>query len=223
MSELYKWRRLNSIPELPGIYGWYYQPIIGRRDIQVMVKTIRRMKSQHQLIEARQKISSFLQNHVFSYFDETPYHADLKGPLKPRYTGELSHQSAISNALVERIVQNPDMMHYINRVLKNSTPYLSSPIYIGISSNVRRRVLSHQAMIQSGVESPNKDYHNLDLSNSHKERDQSFAAEVCRRNMDPTNLYVAIELVEEFAESDKAPIEAENLLNRINYPVLGRN
>lgn len=188
-----------------------------------MVETIQQLKLEDQLKDARESVSSFLQKHVFSYFDETPYHAELRGPLKPHYTGELEHQPSISKALVNRIIHNPDMLYYIDRVLKDSTPYLSSPIYIGISSNVRQRVMSHQTMIQNDVDFPNRDYNNADISHSQKDRDQSFAAEVCRRNMDPTNLYVAIELVEEFVESDKAPIEAENLLNRINYPVLGRN
>ena len=44
--------------------------------------------------------------------------------------------------------------------------------------------------------------------------------EVCRRNILPAQLFVVINIIK---DNGKRYIDLENILNRIHYPLLGRN
>jgi hypothetical protein len=96
----------------------------------------------------------------------------------------------------------------------NSVPNFSSPMYIGMSGNVHRRIQEHRSLIRK--------YSSVSQSKTYEtsNRDQSFAARLCSRGIPQNQLVVFVNIID---VSDDSYIDIENILNRIHYPLLGRN
>ena len=89
----------------------------------------------------------------------------------------------------------------------------SSPIYIGMADNLRARLLKHKGLIES--------FKNRSFVNEEQDdRDSNFAFRVVSREMLTKNLVVSVKYID---SADRLHRPIENLMNRINYPVLGRN
>lgn len=206
---IYRWNELSKIPSQQGVYAWYYVPEITDFDLQSAIEKIRNDPDQ-----AEHVISTFLYDFIFKYFQEEPYKASLFGTLKPKYEGLIDHKPELSKSLVERIIESPDRLNTIREVLVKSVPNFSSPMYIGMSGNVHRRIQEHQSLIRK--------YSSLSQSKTHEasNRDQSFAVRLCSRGIPPNQLVVFVNIID---VSDDSYIDIENILNRIHYPLLGRN
>lgn len=209
---LFKWEEVGDVPSKPGIYAWYYELTITLYDINRVTEQVTSYRDAGDLLKAENLINKFLHDFVFQYFAEDPYRASIGGPLKPKYEGKLKHISETSDALISRIVENPERLHTIREILSGSVPTFGSPIYIGMSSNLRRRISTHKRLITK--------LRSTESANFGTERDQSFAHRVAERDLIPTRLRVA---VKELSSSESEYVDAENILNRINFPILGRN
>lgn len=209
---LYQWATIGHIPEASGVYAWYYLVDITDRDIQVAIDRLRVSVDAGDDAEARASVVAFFQRFVFRFFEEEPYVASIRGALKPHYRGELPHRpSELSSQFVDRIVDDPERLWTLQKVLRQSVPLFASPIYIGMSQNLRKRVGAHVKLVEQQREGGGV---------RGNDPDSNFARRVVEREMAPSRLRVAITVI----ESDIAEyLDAENILNRINYPILGRN
>ncbi|MER9700761.1 hypothetical protein [Mesorhizobium sp. M0146] len=116
--------------------------------------------------------------------------------------------------MLDRIVEEPARLATIRQVLEASAPHFASPIYIGMSEKLRLRLKRHKALIEKYGELP-------DIALSEEEqRDQSFAREVRARNIPPSRLFVVATVI---SGPPGTYVDIENILNRIHYPLLGRN
>lgn len=222
----YPWNQITNIPVKPGVYAWYYLPEITDYDLHNTIEKLNTLKEKADLELASELVQDFLYKNIFRYFEEEPYNASLTGALKPKYEGKLEHKPSISQSLIERIVEIPERLATIKKVLEVSAPDFASPLYIGMSNKLGKRLKAHQKLIEK-YRSENLSEDRPQVLNSVKIRenqefyDKSFALEVCRRNIPPSRLFVIVNILDE--EIDKNYLDIENILNRIHYPLLGRN
>ncbi|MEJ6782150.1 hypothetical protein [Aminobacter sp. Piv2-1] len=210
----YSWHEIGDVPAKPGVYAWYYTPEITSFDLERITADVATLKASVSSAAAKEAVRAFLYDSVFKYFREQPYSAHLRGPLKPRYEGRIEHMPTLSESLLDRIVEEPARLVTIREVLEVSAPHFASPIYIGMSERLRARLKRHKVLIEKYGELP-------DIGSSEEEqRDQSFAREVRSRNIPPSRLFVVATVI---AGPPGTYIDIENILNRIHYPLLGRN
>lgn len=210
----YSWHEIGDIPAQPGVYAWYYTPEITAFDLERVMADILSHKASGSRDAAKEAVRMFLDDNIFSYFREKPYFAHLRGALKPRYDGTIEHKPTLSESLIDRIVDEPMRLSTIREVLEGSAPHFASPIYIGMSEKLRIRLRRHKSLIEKYGELPNLD------ASEEDQRDQSFAREVRSRNIPPTRLFVVVKVI---TGAPGSYVDIENILNRIHYPLLGRN
>jgi hypothetical protein len=211
---IYSWQEIADVPMSPGVYAWYYTPEITSFDLDRVTSELKATKAAEGSAAAKEKASVFLEETVFRYFKERPYNAELSGPLKPRYEGQMEHRPALSDTLLDRIVEEPSRLTTIRDVLEASAPNFASPIYIGMSEKLRVRLSRHKSLIEKYGELP------AHGGSAEEQRDQSFAREIRARSIPPTRLLVVTKVI---SGPIRAYVDIENILNRIHYPLLGRN
>lgn len=218
---IFQWQEISDIPKKPGVYAWYFSPEITDFDLAETIRKIISLKLDNNNSSAEEIIHRFLSDNIFRYFQEDPYEASLCGPMKPRYSGTLSHQPTLSKSLIDRILEEPERLKSIKLVLERSAPHFASPLYIGMAEKLGRRLMQHKKLIeryrnelttQEGWGLRTKDI---------EETDHSFALEICRREILPSRLFVVVTVFNN--QSQKEYVDIENILNRIHYPLLGRN
>lgn len=209
--ELIKFDQISDIylKDQSGIYAWYYKVSLGDKDIKDLLESMEG-KSHNENIEL---VRGFLNRHFYQYFKESNYQATIKGKLMPHFEGQLMHVDQGSNSLIYNIVDKPEALWEIKHFLSKLSVDLSSPIYIGMADSLRSRLKIHKELIEK-FKGENV------VSDSFEDRDHNFAARVVSRKMLVKNLYVSVRYVD---SSIKLHNLLENLINRINYPVLGRN
>ena len=216
----YGWTELSSVPNVPGIYAWYYVPEFTERDLQETINEIRELTARGASAEAERVLNEFLHRRLFRVFAEEPYQVRIRGPLKPTYEGDIEHQMpTLTRRFVDRVLEDPSRLATIKEVLETTAPEFSSPIYIGMSERLQERLAQHRNLIhryrarQLNIEDSTEIESELKL-------DKSFALQVVRRSLVPTRLFVFVQTIE---DDGSMYINIENLLNRICYPILGRN
>jgi hypothetical protein len=212
----FQWHTIGRVVALPGIYAWYYKPQLSDHDIEAL----RAQVSVLSLEDAATRVRDFLKRHIFDPLADGPFSATIGGALKPTYEGDLHVRTAVSEDLVARIAANPERLRQLKSVLEVSAPEFSSPIYIGMAMSLRRRLERHKALICRLKDSADS---LADLDQPSEEDDQrthSFAQEVVRRQLDVNRLIVVIKQVNVITDEYK---DAENILNRLNFPICGRN
>ena len=217
----YWWTEISSVPQKPGVYAWYYLPEITDFDLQQTIDQIKVYRDKGNVKAALETVEIFLESSLFRYFQEEPYQAVLRGSLKPKYEGCLEHKPELSGKLVERVVEEPERLITIKQVLEKSAPDFASPMYIGMSDNLGGRLKRHKKLIEkySSQFFSQSSLQQIDTQET-ENRDESFAMRICSRSIPPTRLFVTINILEDVG---KRYVDIENILNRIHYPLLGRN
>jgi len=206
------WSEIDLAPETPGVYAWYSRLVISKADIDSVINRIHEAKRRGEM-QARAEVEDALDQFIFSPYRETPYQVALRGQLKPKFSGEINHEPSKSESLVGRLASSPERFWTVSEVLKSAAPWFTAPLYIGMAINVRSRLKQHRNKI---VELRDLQGHgSIDDT-----AEAGFANQVVARNFDPTNLFVHIaEVNVDTGEHN----DLENILNRINYPIFGRN
>lgn len=206
------WSEIDLAPETPGVYAWYSRLVISKADIDAIVRRVNAAKQLGNM-KAREEVEDALDRFIFGPYRETPYQVALRGQLKPKFSGEVAHEPSRSESLVGRLAANPERFRAISDILKTAAPWFTAPLYIGMAINLRSRLKQHRNKI---VELRDLQGHGAvdDVAEA------GFANQVVARNFDPTNLFVHVaEVNVETGEHN----DLENILNRINYPIFGRN
>ena len=221
-QQRYQWHELNLVPERAGIYSWYYRIDLSNKDIDACIKKVENSEEE----KKPNAIKDFLKKRIFDHYKESPYQVSLTGKLKPPYEGKVESQVEITEGLVARICEDPSRLHKLKEVLRTSIPIFASPIYIGVTKNLLKRLLQHQNLIKKFLDS--KEFHDLNKPEFISEgvdeelkRDLNFAQEVTNiRKLVISNLEV---WTFDLPIDEKILYDLENILNRINYPLCGRN
>jgi hypothetical protein len=218
----FRFSEVAGAPNTPGVYSWYYRIELTDKDIAKCVEDVELEPSQ----EARDElVRVFLETHLFRYYQEVPYFIALSGQLKPRYEGFVAHHSDVSPSLIRRLSEAPNNLYDLKKTLRLAIPLFASPIYIGVATRLRERLLQHVRLIdqlQNLRASAVEDIHSVPTGATEDEdSDHKFAYEVSMvRGFRPSSLIVN---TLELPVNDSIRYELENVLNRINYPLCGRN
>lgn len=217
----FRFSEVANAPETPGVYAWYYRIDLTDKDIANCIEEVELELSPE---EREAIVKRFLETHLFRYYKEMPYLVDLTGPLKPRYKGAIDHNIDISETLVKRLAAEPNNLLELKRMLKLTVPMFASPIYIGVATRLRDRLRQHVRLIdalQNLKASAVGDGFQVPAGDTDDDRDHKFAYEVAMtRGFRSSNLIVN---TLELPVTDTIRYDLENILNRINYPLCGRN
>lgn len=208
------WADLTSAPTAPGIYAWYYSPQITDYDLENAIKGLTE-KSKVSRAEAERSAKTLLDERIFKQFREEPYRAVVEGPLKPTYNGVLEQTSEVSAGLVSRLVEDPERLRFLRDILNQSAPMFASPLYIGMSVNLRVRLGRHKSLIEKYRGTVARE------TIGQRSSDAGFAWQVAKRQIPPDRLFVFTCIIG--SEDENTAIDIENVLNRLYYPILGRN
>jgi asparagine synthetase B (glutamine-hydrolysing) len=208
------WSEIAKAPDRAGIYAWYFRPELTDHDINNLIESIE-INSDKASVEIR----SFFAERLFKYFMQRPYEVQISGQLKPKYYGKIEHKQDITDGLIERIKENPRRLFSIRDLLQKSAPMFASPLYVGMSSSIKQRVMQHVNFIKKYKESTSNAF--TRLSDDEIDIDEkSFAQRVVERGIPSSRLFLVYQTTD--TELD-IQVDVENILNRIYYPTLGRN
>lgn len=218
----FRFSEVAGAPNTPGVYAWYYRIELTDKDIATCIENV----ELETVPEVRDEIvHEFLDTHLFRYYKEVPYFVALSGQLKPRYEGLIDHRADVSSSLIRRLSASPANLYELKRTLRLAIPLFASPIYIGVATRLRERLMQHVRLIDSfqhlrasavGYVQPLPQGTTED-----EDRDHKFAYEVSMvRGFRSSSLIVN---TLELPVNDSIRYDLENILNRINYPLCGRN
>src|SRR5690348_10943815 len=117
LSRSLSWSEIDLAPETPGVYAWYSRLAIAKADIEAVIKRVDAAK-QRGGSAARQEVEGALDRFIFNSYREAPYRVQLKGPLKPKYGGDIEHEPTRPETLVTRLVDDPGRIRIIADILK---------------------------------------------------------------------------------------------------------
>lgn len=214
MNKPVRWNQIKkgNIPDKPGVYAWYYKYTISKAEILNLESDLAEADT---VIAKRKLIEAFFRRVVFEKFDEEPYLAKITGKLKPNYTGSLVQDFTIANSFIDKILEEPKAIYDIRDQLNDFDISFSSPLYIGMAGDLLDRILQHRDAIIDAKSSQAQEYDWGGVAD-----DGNFAKRFTSRKLNSTNLYVVFKEIES-ENSIHNPMEY--ILNRINYPLLGRN
>ena len=219
VMQKHEWNSLGSISHEPGFYAWYVKSYLAQKDIKDSINAVKDSKRKGDIAAAAFVITQYLEKRLFAPFARDGYFVSLRGSLLPPYEGIVEHKQTLSQSLVDRLIKEPERLESIGSLLEGAVPVFSSPLYIGMAKNLHKRVASHRRLIIKLRDA--QDSKNLTNPNTKScNEDHSFAAAVVQRQLPPSHLVVYTQSLPQDGES---AIDLENLLNRINYPILGRN
>jgi hypothetical protein len=212
-----KWEHINKnndyLIEKPGIYAWYYKPTISSQDIiNINCKLSNEITREQKIYQAKK----FLQKYLLDFYKEDPYIAVISGNLKPKYKGHISHNDQVSDTFAENVVNQTIDLHKLKETLTSIDESFLSPIYIGVSENLKTRLLKHKSMIKKQADNSSLSYFFEEELGATDDKDQCFANRIIKRKYILSSLFVILKTTDSYN-----PIE--NILNRINYPILGKN
>jgi hypothetical protein len=208
-----RFNEVDLAPGRPGLYAWYHQVRLATPDIEALEAELHASSPEVR----RQKVEAFFLEQVFGPLRETDYSVSVSGKLKPEYGGTVSHRPRLSDHLVTLAGEQSGGLRYLRDVLTRSVPLFASPVYIGLASkSLRQRLSTHSKLLEHYVEhAPESGPEQSD------DEDHSFAYDaVCLRKLALSDLIVYVMPLD---VPETVVRGAEYVLNRVNYPLCGRN
>lgn len=205
----------------PGLYAWYLKIIPGKNNT----------KTSDNFVKALKRISEQLCHPTLTMQLRGHFSMNMKGDFRHIWYG---HDEKPFTPKFQEILDNPEEREMLNCILESVAPLFTSPLYIGVSKNLKQRLQRHTQLIQKYRKEYNKHTkHSEDISSNLSvdskfslRNDKNFARRIVERKIDPNHLAVSIAYVSHPELSDeriRKTIETtETLLNRVFYPILGR-
>jgi hypothetical protein len=210
------WSQIAKAPNKAGVYAWYFRPEFTKHDLRILYSDLALTQDEQ---SKKALIRKFLIERLFKYFKQTSYKIDLNGQLKAKYQGTIEHEQEISESLISRINEKPNRLLSIIKILEQSSPLFASPLYVGMSGNIRERLIQHTRTIKNIKEERRNAkmyFSDEDLSLEEK----NFAERVVEKEIPTSRLFVAFQVTQ---DDQDVHIDIENIINRLYYPILGRN
>lgn len=206
--ERFEWSEIDLVPDVVGLYAWYYRPELRVADLDSEEET------RAHLAEVAQKLAV------------PEMELDTRGHLGLRMEGRLRHVPFSPDSdgnKVSAVLGDERKRRLLAQVLRRSTPTLCAPIYIGIARRLGSRVRTHKNLIRMCRKEIEGEVPLLDETAS----DEKFATRVAERQLEVERLELYIQRLEHSAfgvdDLRDVVLSAEYALNRIFYPILGRN
>ncbi|MHB8712503.1 MAG: hypothetical protein ACYC9T_09365 [Trichloromonadaceae bacterium] len=210
MPTKFEFDNLDLAPEGAGIYAWYMRPELRLADLSdkdLTINNLFRLAKQLSLpgfeVEARGHLSLSLKGRLD--------HVCLAPENSPGFTSS-----------VESILDNDKKRELFAKILNTATPNFMSPLYIGVTINIRQRLRQHRQDIENFRIMQRSGFGDSAIDNAK----QKFALEIVKRGIPSRRLQVYVSSgfdSNSDPEAERETAEAvETILNRLFYPILGR-
>ena len=211
-EELLSFKEVPDVDSKPGLYAWYLKIKPGKGNT----------KSPENFLKALKKITEQFYYPALAMQLQGHLGLNWKGKLKHIWYGHDEH--SFSDSI--KMLNHPEEREILSDILELTVPLLTGPLYIGVSKNLQVRLKQHTQLIQAYQEDITQlSPINIDGDES-LENDKNFAQRIVERKIDPNHLVVGVIYVCPPHHSTErihtAVKSAENLLNRMFYPILGR-
>ena len=211
-GKLFAFEEVPDADPKPGLYAWYLRIRPGKRNIE----------SSEDFLKALKRITKQISYPTLTMQLRGHLGLNLKGKLKHIWYGH--DEKSFSDSL--------EMLYYLEEreilsdILELTVPLLTAPLYIGVSKNLQVRLQRHTNLIQAYRENTTQ-LSPIDIDSEESlENDKNFAERIVERKIDPNHLVVGVIYVcrphHPTKRIHKAIKNAETLLNRMFYPILGR-
>jgi hypothetical protein len=243
----YELDAVNKASDSPGVYAWYAKLDVGPADYR------RDVAGDGQTDLGEQKLREVLLRHSVK-FEPLPYKASAQSSFGLKWTGSLEPvlQSKIERILRQRDYEDVDedekekaktrkiqtpfktqvTRHLLIELLKTASPFLTAPIYIGTTDNLRRRLKEHASEILYYCDffEKHREKREQILAKIRDGKQPDFAMRVTAMELGPAQLEVytldAKKLANhrDISDGDLEALAAcvEWLLNRWHRPLAGR-
>ena len=171
----------------------------------------------------RTSLSEVKGGKILKFFKLPNYTVRVSAPLKPTFEGEVENVQRISDKPIDLIFQNIEVVKDINSFFNLNNSCFFSPVYIGKAKRIQDRLFQHKQLI-SDLKNATRTIE-IELSSNDVKFDTSefaFAKEFVKRSIPLDWLYFSYcDLSNsKISESYEA---IESIMNRINFPLMGRN
>jgi hypothetical protein len=215
---LYSYNQISDVSSQAGLYAWYMKMQVGKANInspENMAKALCKL--------AQTVCYPNLEMHVQGHLN-----LQLKGDLSHIWYG---HGDNEHSSTLKDVINNPEGRSILGEIFDLAVPLMSSPLYIGVSKNLKARLQTHARLIEAYKKDSTRKKSDLDNTlpvddAESLDSDKSFAQRIADRGIDSNRLIVGVMLIEQNKRSPeliRRTVEAaETILNRIFYPILGR-
>ena len=218
--DIYTWDNLHLAPNTPGIYAWYHKIDVEEKNLNQEFEEIQKSETRK---EREDKIRAVIEKYLFSRYKHDDYTVEIRGKLVPEFTGKIRQKLEVKDSLIEKLAgeEKCSNLKDIFTIISCGVPAFSNPLYIGVSEKLRTRLTQHKQRIEF--------YRDNQIDESSDEENDGviekvFAGRIIKRNFQESDLEVHVLEQNNLRLGKDFPFsEVENLLNRINYPLLGRN
>lgn len=134
---------LDRAPTTPGIYAWYAQLALSSKDWMPRVREDVDLANQY-AIDAIAEYFRIHQELGIELTGASAYDMRWEGTLRKR---DITGADTEIERLAERILPNiesPNERRLLIQMLKEAPPYFASPLYVGVTSNLRQRLSDHR-------------------------------------------------------------------------------
>jgi hypothetical protein len=219
---------IDRAPESAGIYAWYAQLGLAEGDWQPDKR------------DGLDLAAGYLFNAVNSYariHEPSPVNLTGKGTYSLDWLGTLrrvsiadgqsGHDDSAASIHLADLVENPNVRRLLIWLLRAATPVFASPLYIGVTANLRIRLAEHMAAYEDGRAALRQD---PTLAAKMQFDGESFGKRLAATGLQldylqcwilPASLGSAGDDDSTISAADVAK-KAEWILQRIFLPVLGR-
>jgi hypothetical protein len=236
-GQVFGFDEISDIPPQPGLYAWYANLGLGAADLADEGQTRRALEKQTQK------------------YKPVPLQVEIKGNFGSRWVGKLSDCSMddLGNALLNQtfddtngegsrssekqrgqklnnaLIESATRQALIS-TLEECIPVFLSPLYVGISDNLQRRLRHHvnEFRVATRTSKSQDEYFNLDSKTELPDQvsETEFAVRAVRAGFKEDNLKVFIFPVQNIENLNSTQIRnviegVEFLLNRWVRPSLG--
>lgn len=224
---------VSRAPQVPGLYAWYARPTLFKADIKYALQDGEDV--------GQTRTRSVLARHT-ARFDPLPKRLYSRSAFGGKWRGEMSDQGR--SRIRRTLLQNPPLQKnsieqkifsattteekrkYLSEVLEAAHPVIASPIYIGVTNNLKRRLKEHtEGFLEVKDYCRRIDGYLARLKEQIDWKGADFAQRAAAAEFSSDNLFAMILPLESgFDEDDHQDLlhSAEWLLNRWYTPTFGR-
>ncbi len=242
MTKKFTCSTVSQAPESPGLYAWYSKVDIGDSDYVKQIfegkdegatrfrASLARHTGRHNLPD--------MHVHIHSSF-ESEWKATISELTTERFVETLYGNPPVDEqaeqgikkrlAALDKSFETQKTRQLFKRILEDSVPIFASPIYIGVSDNLRRRLTEHVQYLQRLARALDREPQQREDLRRSASQSGLFAARALAAGFDENLLEVHIQDFSEFAGGEFTVEQlrdiagsAEWVLNRWHKPYLGR-
>lgn len=143
-------RRLSALdldlaPDLPGIYAWYAQLDLSADDWRARISNGTDEAGPY-LIRAVEDYAQIHEPTAMELKGNAAYGLNWFGSIRPQPITRASASSAKSpiNERLQELAETEENRRLITNLLLSAPPVFASPLYIGVATNLRKRLAVHR-------------------------------------------------------------------------------